>query len=284
MRKLLPFFLLLLLIAAWAVFFDRATDHFIFEPSRQIYSLQAPFEEVSFPAKDETPLYALYHKADPGKPTLLFFHGNKYNIYSFQDFALPYTQKGYGLFIFDYRGYGKSAGRATETHMYEDAESALFYLTLKQNVHPKDIVLWGVALGASPALYVAAHYNKLPFLGVILQSPFTNITEMGFYMLAQKYDETPAATILPLFLKPILWNKDFDNTQMIENVRAPLLIGASQMDRTIPWTMSRALATKAPAGTRKFFPSLGAHHNPEWMEEEALSFLNQLETKTPAAR
>lgn len=283
MRKFLPFFLLLLLIAAWAVFFDRATAHFVFEPSTQVYSLQEPFEERSFPAQNGQPLYALYHPADSGKPTLLVFHGSKYNIYSFQDFVLPYAQKGYGILLFDYRGYGKSEGRPSQPHMYEDATAALFYLMLKLQVHPKDIVLWGFALGASPALHLASQYNRLPFQGVILQSPFTNITDMGFYMLAQKYEETPAANFISLFLKPILWNKNFDNTQMIEQVRAPMLIGASQMDRTVPWAMSRRLAAKAPEGTRKFFSPIGVHHSPEWMEKEILSFLTPPETQAAAA-
>ena len=283
MRKYIPWLLFILLLMAWAIFFDRATDHFIFEPSKQVYSLQESFKEISFSGREGQTLYALYHPADPGKPTILFFHGNKYNIYSFQDFILPYAQKGYGIYLFDYRGYGKSEGRPSEKHMYEDATAALFNLMLKQKVLPQDIVLWGFSLGTSPALYLASEYNKLPFKGVILQSPFTNMADMGFYMLAQKYDGTPAATILPIFLKPILWNKNFDNTRMIGHVRAPLLIAFSRLDRTIPWTMSRALAAKSPAGTQQFFSPTGVHHSSEWIETEAIKFLKSLDQFQPSS-
>ena len=278
MRNYIPALLLIVLLAAWAVFFDRATDYFIFKPSAQIYSLQQPFEEVHFEAPDGTPLHGIYHKADSGKPTLLFFHGSRYNIYSFQDFVLPYVQKGYGIFLFDYRGYGKSGGRPSEQNMYEDARSALFYLMLKQRIFPQDIVLWGFALGCAPALHLASQYNRLAFRAVILQSPFTNMADMGFYMLAQKYEGTSASAILPLFLKPLLWNKTFDNTQKIGQVKVPLFIGFSRADGTIPWTMSRALAAHAPKGTVQFLAPTGIHYNPEWMETAAIGFLEQLDS------
>lgn len=276
MRKYIPFLLLFILLSAWAVFLDRATDHFVFEPSTQVYSLQKPFEEITFNTPDGTTLYALYLKAQQGKPTILFFHGNKYNIYSFQDFVLPYANKGYGIYLFDYRGYGKSKGKVSEKNMYEDAAAALFNLILKQQIIPQDIVLWGFALGTSPALYIASTYNTLPFRGVILQSPYTNMAEMGFYMLAQKYNDTPAGAVLPLLLRPVLWNKNFDNTEMIGGVKAPILIAFSQLDRTVPYMMSRSLAAKAPKGTEQFFSPTGVHHSSEWIEPAAISFLNRI--------
>ena len=283
MKKYIPTLILFFLLVCWAVFFDRTTDHFIFEPSRQIYSLQTPFKEISFRTADGHTLYALYHPAQAGKPTLLFFHGSKYNIYTFQDFVLPYAKRGFGIFLFDYRGYGKSEGSPSQQNMYKDSQAALFELMLKQHILPKEIVLWGFALGSSPALYGAATYNKLPFKAVILQSPFTNMADMGFYLLAQKYDGTWGATVLPLFLKPLLWNKNFDNIPLIAQVRAPMLIGFSRLDRTVPWTMSRALAVKAPAGTQQFFSPTGIHDSPEWFEKAALEFLNSLDNSAPAA-
>ena len=277
MRKYIPIFILFILLSCWAVFFDRATDYFIFEPSRQQYSVQPPFEEISFSSQDGDKLYALYLPAKEDLPTLLFFHGSRYNIYSFQDFVLPYAKRGYGIFLFDYRGYGKSEGKPSQKNIYADAKTALFELMNKQHVLPKNIVLWGFALGCSPALYVASAYNKLPFKAVILQSPFTNMADMGFYMLAKKYDGTWGAAVLPLFLKPLLWNKNFDNMDLIKQVRAPMLIGFSRLDRTIPWAMSRALAAQAPEGTQQFFSPTGVHYSPEWFEPAALEFLNSLE-------
>ncbi len=276
MNKYIPVVLLILLIAAWAVFFDRTTTYFVFGPSRQVYSLQAPFKEVSFPTADKSPLHALYIPAQPGKPTLLFFHGNKHNIYSFQDFVLPFAADGYGVFLFDYRGFGKSIGKPSQPHMAEDARAALFDLMLKRKVLPKDMVLWGFGLGSYPALYVAAEYNKLPFKAVILQSPFTTSADMGFYILAQKYDGASAASLFTLLLKPILWNKNFDNLSLISQVKAPLFIGFSRADKTVPWTMSRALAAKAPDGTQQFFSEGGAHESSKWIKKPALQFLENL--------
>ena len=64
---------------------------------------------------------------------------------------------------------------------------------------------------------------------------------------------------------------------LIKQVRAPMLIGFSRLDRTVPWTMSRALAAQAPEGTQQFFSPTGVHYSPEWFEPAALEFLNSLE-------
>ncbi len=281
MRRYILWILLVALLAAWAVFLDRATDFFIFEPSRQVYSLHTLFTEVSFPTEDGTPIYALYTPAQEGKPTLLFFHGNKSNIYSVQDLLAPYVKEGLGVLTFDYRGYGKSAGRTSEKNFQQDSRAALFYLINTLHIMPKDIVLFGFALGSYPALYTAVQYEKLPFRALILQCPFTTMPDMGFYRLAKRYDGSAVSPWI-LLLRPILWNKTFDNTRLIGRVRAPLLIGCSRQDNIIPWTMSRALTAKAPHGTKQFFADLGPHYSSDWMVNATLQFLNTLSPLPPA--
>lgn len=274
MKKYIPTFLLVLLLAGWAVFLDHASDYFIFQPNRQVYNLQQSVQEVSFPARNGEKLYALYLPAAENKPTILFFHGQKHNAYDFQEFALDLNKRGYGVFIPDYRGFGKSKGNISEKNMKDDAAAAFSYLMTGLKILPKQIVLWGFSLGTTPALHVAGEFAKLPIKAVIVQSPFTNMIEMGYYVLARKHDQdSTLRKIVVLFLKPLLWNKSFDNVKLIQKVRAPALVAYSQQDATIPWTMSRNLAAKSPLGTAKFMSLVGVHHSFDWLMPTALVFI-----------
>ncbi len=277
MKKYIPLCLLVLLLIGWAVFLDKTADFFVFGPPQQISSAHPNFKEVGFFAQDGSILNGLYAPAQKGKPTFFVFHGNKHNIYTFQDQMTPYLKKGYGIFLFDYRGYGKSEGKPSEQNMYQDGISALAYLMGKQLISPQDIILWGFSLGAAPALYVATEKSDFPFKALILQSPFTNTTDMAYFMLAKHYHASALLPFLSVLLKPLLWDKNFDNLSRIGHVKIPLLIGSSQQDTVIPWMMSNTLAAHAPAGnTQTYVSALGGHNDPLWFEPTVHQFVKNL--------
>ena len=275
-KRNLPLILLFVLLAAWAVFLDKTADTIVFGFPREEYSLQKPFEEVSFPAADGEKITALYSPAQRGKPTFLIFHGNKHNIYTFQSYLHPYLQDGYGVLVFDYRGYGKSGGKPSETNMYQDAQSALDFLMEEKLISPQEIILWGFSLGSSPALYLASRHADWQFKGVILQSPFTNTTDMAFFFLVRAERNKILGPILSLILRPLLWDKTFDTTQFIGRVQAPMLIGGSNKDRIVPAFLTNALAAKAPLNAFTFITDSGDHDNPFWFRPAVLSFLSKL--------
>ena len=275
-KRNLPLILLFILLVAWAVFLEKTADTIVFGFPREEYSLQKPFQEVSFLAVDGNTLTGLYSPARPGRPTFLIFHGNKHNIYTFQTYLHSYLHDGYGMLVFDYRGYGKSGGNASETNMYQDAQSALNFLMEDKLVSPQEIILWGFSLGSSPALYLASHHVDWNFKGVILQSPFTNTTDMAFYFLARTERNKILGPIISLVLRPLLWDKTFDATQFIGKVQAPLLIGGSNKDRIVPSSLTNALAAKAPWNAHTFIADSGDHDNPFWFRPAVLDFISKL--------
>ena len=275
-QRNLPLIILLALLAAWAIFLNKTADVFVFGFQRNEYSYHPAFKEVAFRAADDSILTALYAPAKKGRPTLLVFHGNKQNIFTFQNLMAPYAQEGFGVLIFDYRGYGRSEGTSSETNINEDGLSALNYLMEKKLISPQEIILWGFSLGSSPALYTAAQHSDWPFKAIILQSPFTNTTDMAFYMLARRERDRFVAPVLSVLLKPFLWNKQFDITPYMENIRVPMLIGSSREDRVVPSALSSAVAAKAPAGTRLFVSDRGEHDNPVWFQASVEDFIKQL--------
>lgn len=275
-KRNLPLIILLLLLAAWALFLNKTADVFVFGFQRNEYSYHPAFTEVAFRAADESILTALYAPAKKGFPTILVFHGNKQNIFTFQNLMAPYAQEGFGVLMFDYRGYGRSEGTPSQANMEEDGLTALNYLMENKLISPQEIILWGFSLGSSPALHTLAAHEDWPFKAVILQSPFTNTTDMAFYMLARRERDKFIAPVLSVLLKPFLWDKQFDIIPYMSKIHVPMLIGSSVEDRVVPAALSSAVAAKAPAGAHTFVSPRGEHDNPVWFQATVEEFVKQL--------
>lgn len=272
-----------LLCAAGAyVLLSRKADDFIFHPVKTALPggvLGARFFLPSGKGK----IHVSYIPAKPGKDTILFFHGNGGNLTHFEPFAARYAARGLGVLVFDYRGFGQSAGRVSEKNAYEDGQAALDYLLRVKKIPPENVILWGFSLGNAAALQTAAQNAALPFKAVILQSPFTSSVEMGAYRFGGHYKPwSLKQNLARAFLSVLLWNKKLDNTKKIGSVRAPLLIAYSKKDETVPWRMSAALARLAPKGAKTFASPSGAHGQFGWLENRALAFLDAL-SRRPGA-
>ena len=88
--------------------------------------------------------------------TVLFFYCNGEIISS--HFANVYwlTDYGYDVFLFDYRGYGKSEGVAQLDDVIGDAEIMIEYGS-QQLVKDEKLIIMGHSLGGSLAIHAAAH-------------------------------------------------------------------------------------------------------------------------------
>lgn len=276
MKKHIPILLLLVLLVCWGFFFNHVSTQFIFSPTNYEQPILPGLKEVSIPVQFGHALNGLYLAPKAGKPVILFFHGKSLNVSFFQDFAQQYAKYGYGVLLFDYRGYGKTPGTPTEKNMYEDGESALRYLLINKDVSARDIILWGFSLGCAVALETVNNHPDVNFRAVVLQSPFTNTPEMAYYILMRCYHpDYFGLKLTSAILHPALANKSFDNTRKIASVHTPLFIGMSKADRTVPWRMSIHLAQMAPQHAQLFSSLAGTHNDMRWMEQEAVRFLQQ---------
>ncbi|KAG6633719.1 uncharacterized protein LOC122290170 isoform X3 [Carya illinoinensis] len=71
-------------------------------------------------------------------------------------------------FIYDYSGYGASAGKPSESNTYADIEAVYQCLETEYGVSQEDLILYGQSVGSGPTLHLAA---KLPRLrAVVLHS------------------------------------------------------------------------------------------------------------------
>jgi fermentation-respiration switch protein FrsA (DUF1100 family) len=214
-----------LAIVAIAYFAQRKFTYFP-NPSRVAPAAAGleGFREVELPTPDGERIMAWYAPAPPGRPTILYFHGNGGGLANRSGRFGRYQQAGLGIFVMSYRGYSGSTGSPTEAHNIADARLAYDHL-LKQGVKPSDIFLYGESLGSGVAVQTAA---AVPVGGVILDAPYTSIVEVG----------AKAYPILPLRW---LMVDRYESDKRIAAINAPLLILHGARDQVIPLEMGQRM-------------------------------------------
>ena len=201
------------------------------------------YEDVSFESADGVKLSGWYIPASGSKRVALLCHGNSRNIsYCVRDMSM-FHGLGLNVFIFDYRGYGKSEGRPSEKGTSLDAEAAWDYLERKRGVLPRDIVICGRSLGAAIAGRLAAERNPG---ALVLESGFTSLTDMGRI----RYPYLPVELILKYH---------YDLLAQVPNLRCPVLVVHSPDDQTVPYAHGLRLFRAAPK-PKRFLKIHGAHN------------------------
>ncbi len=206
------------------------------------------YEDVWFPASDGMRLHGWLVPAPDARITILWFHGNAGNI-SHRVTNIKYLHQllHVNVFIFDYRGYGRSAGHRfdlSEPATYRDGEGAVAYLRSRKDLASTRLVYFGRSLGAAVALELA---RREPPAGLILETAFTSIAEM-------------ARIVAPFLPFPGLLRTKYDNLAKIPAVRVPLLMLHGDQDDIVPFSLGRRLF-EAANPPKSFYAVPGAHHN-----------------------
>lgn len=266
-------YIILSLLAALILYIIlyRIGQQIIFRPQKKRWPLHLPFREIRFQHCS-----GVYLPAQEEKPTLLFFHGRGGNISHFESFAQQYQPYGYGIILFDYRGFGSSVGTLSQKNIFEDALSAVDYALHQLKISPRQLVLFGHSLGNAPALYVAHTLNSIPFKALVLQSPFLSTPDMALCLATRTYH--PHKFIYKLarwMVFPFLFQNKFDNTLLTHSLTIPVWIGMSGKDHTIPWQMSHRLAQQIK-GAHIYISPLGGHDEFAWAVPDIHQFLQQI--------
>ena len=249
-------------IVAAVYAFQRNLQYF---PSQVLQSAEEGtgglMQTVTYRTGDGLDLQAWYRRPDDGLPTLVMFHGNGGQHGHRAPSMLPYMERGYGVLLAGYRGYGGNPGSPTEDGFYADGRAALDWLATG-GTGPDAVVLYGESLGSGVAVQMAA---ERPVAGLMLQAPFTSAVDVG--QVAYRW--------LPVRL---LMRDRYDNLSKIKQVSVPLLVIHGDADRVVPTRFGRRLfeAANEPK-TARFIPG-AAHNDLEFhgISEIGLAFLATL--------
>lgn len=236
-------------IALVALYLKAFESRQVFFPSRTMgptpYSIGAEYDDVYFSTEDGISLNGWFVPADrkEARGTILFFHGNAGNITHRLRQIGAFNRKGLDVFIFDYRGYGRSEGSPSEKGIYLDAEAAYRYLVSEKGVRPDEVVLYGRSLGAAPAIYLSAGDRGRV---LIADSAFTSAADMA----RRLYPFLPVRRFLSVRL---------DNLSRMKRVRMPKLIIHSRDDEIVPFSQGERLYEIAPE-PKTMYAAEGGHN------------------------
>ena len=209
-------------------------------------------EECWFETEDHVRLHGWFAHAvidESGQPasqlpTVLFCHGNAGNITHRLANVAYLTQLGINVFIFDYRGYGKSQGAPGEEGLYRDAVAAYEYLLSRKDIDHTRIVLFGRSLGGAVAVELA---TKKPCDKLILESTFTSVKEMTKAM----FGNWPVHYLV---------KSQFNSLAKIGGIHVPILCFHGTQDSIVPLELGQRLFAAANE-PKVFYAIEGADHN-----------------------
>lgn len=250
--------LLLLLFENWMVYKPlRASDDWAPAPSSEI-------QDVELNCADGTRIHGWWLPCPVAKGALLYCHGNAGNLSHRGSSMLKLREiLNRSVLIFDYPGYGKSAGRPSEAGCYQAGEAAYNWLTEKQKVEPRDILLYGGSLGGGVAVELA---RTKPHRGLVLVKTFTSIPDVG-------------AGLYPWL--PVRWlaRNRFDNLAKIKECTQPVFIIHGDADQLIPFEHGKKLFAAANE-PKVFYSVAGSDHN-DGLPDAAFVALREFLAKHP---
>ena len=203
-----------------------------------------PLQEVWFEAADGARLFGWYVESSGGRATLLWCHGNAGNIINRLENLVELYKHGLSVFLFDYRGYGRSQGRPTEEGLYLDALAAYAYLSESQRVAPERLVIFGRSLGGAVAAEVA---SQRPAAGLVLESAFPSVEALAKHHY---------------FGLPVHWllGARFTLVDRLPRISVPILVIHGDRDEIVPLELGQQVFDAA-RGPKAFYLVQGAGHN-----------------------
>jgi hypothetical protein len=177
-------------------------------------------QDVWLTASDGVKLHAWWIPHDEARFTFLAFHGNASNIANRAPIYEFLRSTPANVFALEYRGYGHSEGKPSESGVYRDADAAYEYLVNTKGIDRKAIISFGQSLGTAVATHLAVHRKVA---GVVLEAPFPSASRVArkvFWFL-------PGVNLLV--------HGQFDTQVWLKEIHAPVLIVHCSQDPVIPF-------------------------------------------------
>lgn len=234
-------------------------DGFFYYPNRQLYGspeeIGLDYEPASFTASDGVRLDGWFFPASgEAKGTVLHLHGNAGNMTGHFQHVAWLPAAGWNVLCFDYRGYGRSAGKVSREGTIRDAHAALDYLVGRSDVNARRIVAFGQSLGGAIGIVLTADRPEVH--GLAIDGAFDSYRRIAAWHIRHN----PLLLCVAWWVPRLLMSNGHDPIDCIARVAPrPLLILHGMADAIAPVNMARRLFAAA-AEPKELWLVDGADH------------------------
>ena len=258
MRSVLARGLVLLLLFCGVSYMVGCNRLFYYPTSREYRApsdLDVPVEEVRFRSEDGTELHGWLLK--PGEDraavgTVVHFHGNARNLTAHVGLVDWLAWRGFNVFLFDYRGYGKSDGRPKRSGVIADSKAALTYIRGREDIDSDRLLVLGQSLGGACALAALGEGSTEGVRAVAIDSSFLSYRNVANSVLGGTF-----------LTKPLVWltvTSDHDPEDSLAELEGiPLLFIHGDADGLVRISNGLELFEAAPE-PKRFLKVPGARH------------------------
>jgi hypothetical protein len=221
--------------------FSRFSDKMIYQMNGTDYSefqSKLNYEEFYFDVDKDVKLHGVLFKPDSIISIGTIFHYSGKGMHlnsSMQESYKPLLNKGFQIFCFERRNFGKSNGQATNTlTLKKDALLIFDKIVAMENVAEKPVIIWGQSLGGTFAT-MNANQRQEKISGLILEGTFGSFPDIG-KVYANALDLENFKWIVPLIM-----NNDFPAKEEIKKLTIPTLVIHSKTDKQVPYELGREI-------------------------------------------
>ncbi|WP_196888408.1 alpha/beta hydrolase [Aureivirga sp. CE67] len=187
------------------------------------YQFLNNYEEIFVEVGDGVALNGLLFKVENPKGVIFYMHGNAGNLDSWGNVAPVYNELNYDVFVYDYRGYGKSDGKIlNQEQIFADNQKA--YDFIKNKYEENQITILGYSIGTGMASKLASENNPKQ---LILQAPYYNLPDI----MKQNFSFIPTSIL----------KYKLDSNEYLKKYKNPITIFHGTEDKIIYYGSSEKL-------------------------------------------
>ena len=248
--------------------FSRFSDKMIYQMNDTNYmefKSELNYQEFYFDVEKDVKLHGVLFKPDSALVVGTIFHypGNGMNLMCYvQDSYKPLLKKGFQVFCFERRDFGKSNGAADNSlTLKHDALFVFDKVAQFDNVSTTLMIIWGQSLGGAFAT-MNAKERQDKIKGLVLEGTFNSFPDIGkVYAKALKLENFK-------WIVPLLMNNDFAAEDEITELTIPTIIIHSKLDEQVPYELGQKLFESANKENTKFWKINGKHIRDIYDNEE----------------
>ena len=205
--------------------------------SKVVDSLQIPHNNVTVTTTDNFKLACWQGKhlitdSVRAKGTVIMFHGHGSNKSGIIPEAESFYNMGWNVFMVDFRAHGQSTGSECTVGVNEakDVEAAYNYVSAQGE---KNIVLWGISMGAATITKAMNDDNSLQPKKIILEMPFGTMLGAAEGLIRTMHlPDEPLGVELTFWggLETGTWAFGNNPEKYVKNIHCPVLLQWGEKD------------------------------------------------------